>query len=246
MRRRRPPCIPRRPRTLRRGRYCHRRDCRRSADRRPGCNRVHHSIETRRSSHHPRSGSSSEDHRWRSRCRRRKPRLQPGCIRRFGRTAHRDRWCRRHRRRFRRHRWRRADRRSRRCPDRMSRRCCGSNSGRRRSRSRSMRRPPLPQTGCIGQSASIPRRVAVHRFGCSCRDCSRSRGRRNTRRCSRRRNRHRLHCGNSLAGRRRHSRCQRRLSLRHSGCIGKMKCTAPRERVRPRSSFPMRCRHRCR
>ena len=75
----------------------------------------------------------------------------------------------------------------------------------------------------------------AHRSGCSCRDHSRNRGHRNTQRCSRLRNRHRLRCGSSSTDRRRHSHCQRRPSLRHSGCI------ARRGALRPRSESA-RCR----
>jgi hypothetical protein len=126
----------------------------------------------------------------------------------------------------------------------MSRHCCGSSSECHQSRSRSMRRLPLPLPGCTVRSASTPRRVAAHRSGCSCRHHSRSRGRRNTQRCSLLPYRHRLHCGSSSMDRRRQSHCQHRRLLRHSGCTVMTRCTAPRVRVHP-TSFPMRYRHRC-
>lgn len=108
-----------------------------------------------------------------------------------------------------------------------------------------MRRLPPPLTGCTVRSACIPHQALAHRFGCSCRDHLRSRVRRNTQRCSRRRNRRRLRCGSSSTDHRRHSRCRRRPSLRRSGCTDWTTCTAPREQVHPTSSFPMKCRHKC-
>jgi hypothetical protein len=246
MRLHRLPCTPHRPRTPHRGRYCRHPGCHQLVDRRLAYNRARHNTGTQRSSHRLHSGSSSVDHRWRSHCRRRKRHLPPGCIRRYGHTAHRAQWSRHRHPRFRRLRWCSADHRSRPCLDHTSRHCCGSSSGRRRSRSRSRRRPRPPPTDCIDRSACIPHRAPTHRCDYSCIDHSRNRGRHSTRHCSHLQSTPRPRCGSSSTGRRRQTRCQRRRWLRHSGCIEKTRCIAPRERARPTSSFPTRCHRRCR
>jgi hypothetical protein len=126
----------------------------------------------------------------------------------------------------------------------MIRHCCGSSSGHHRSRFRSRRRPRLLPIDCTVRSASIPHQVAAHRSDYSCRDRPRSKDHRSIRRCNRLPSRHPLHCGSSSMDHRRHTHCQRRQWLRHSGYIAMTRCIARRERDHPTSCLT-RCRRRC-